>query len=95
MNSQQIKALIDAGDYEGAKAQIKDFFKQDWSEGEKGAVLMNSAHMYMKLMTEIYKQHNEELADLFAAMKDIDSTSKGINEDLKLAQVRVGLNNAK
>lgn len=85
----QLKQLISEKRFDEAKTALHDYINQmELTEEEKGAVLVNFTSLYMKVLSDINANYEEELDAIIAALKDLDAKESLLNDKIDLAAVR-------
>ncbi len=87
----KLKTLIEAGDTEGAKVLLASFLGGKLSATERGEIYAKMISAGLEVQNKIDTAYLEQLRDIVASVKAVDTSEAKTTETLNLAKVRANL----
>lgn len=84
--------LLNAGKWEEALPNLKEYLKKDATDAEKGKIFVMIAEAYMKASTEINERESAALQQMTEILQDLDETEQKYEDEAGLASARNVIN---
>ncbi len=88
---EEIKNLLDLGEYEEAQRIISDIAVEELSEQEKGAFYTELAFISVQLQNVVDEEKIALMDELLAKLKEIENSERRVEEELAIASARLRL----
>lgn len=82
-----LERLLENGKWDEAKEALDTLLKNDLTDSEKGALLVNFGLVYTEVMGRISQRYLEALEEAEAVLKELNTKEKKAVEDIELARV--------
>jgi methanogenic corrinoid protein MtbC1 len=86
-----LTTLFKEGKLDEAKTLINSLVQRELTSREKGELYVNFLSMYMDVVNSLNQEYKLFLQQTLASLKDIKKAEKKVEEDIKIEEVRTGL----
>jgi hypothetical protein len=88
IDNEKLEKLMEEQKWDEARQMLEDFFASEMTAEEKGAVYVNMAAIYMKVMNKINEQYESALDDALMVLKDINNTEREVLDAININKIR-------
>jgi hypothetical protein len=88
INIEKLKQSLQAGDAEGTRAQLDEYFKAESTAAERGEALTVITAAYLELNNSIDEQYKAVLEDTLHALQSTESARQSLQDRQELNDAR-------
>lgn len=85
---EQLESLLNARQWDKAKALLNSFLQADISEEEKGGIYVSFVTTYLSVMNRINDEYESALDDAISTVKALNEKEKEVKTKIDLARIK-------